>query len=119
MILTRVRPSGSRGTFRMVFTRAHGMKKGLFSDRPSFEATYSHQTGDATPGNPLSQKLGVLAALLIVVDHLRCRFARFKSATGRTRCGELGAHLLQGRGKRFNLLLLLYHGPWPGVAWSS
>jgi len=25
---------------------------------------------------------------------LRRRFARFKSATGRTRCGELGAHLL-------------------------
>jgi hypothetical protein len=28
------------------------------------------------------------------VDHLRRSFARFKSATGRTRCGELCAHLL-------------------------
>jgi hypothetical protein len=32
------------------------------------------------------------SAALGIVDHLRCRFARLKSATGRTRCGELGAH---------------------------
>jgi hypothetical protein len=32
------------------------------------------------------------AASLIVQDHLRRMFARFKSATGRTRCGELGTH---------------------------
>jgi hypothetical protein len=54
---------------------------------------------------------------MIVVDHLRCRsatadsscgeFARFKSAIGRTRCGELCAHLLETRSKSFNLLLLL------------
>ena len=49
---------------------------------------------------------GTLTQLLGVVDHLRRRFARFKSATGRTRCGELCAHLLQARSKRINLLLL-------------
>src|SRR5438477_8481817 len=58
-----------------------------------------------------------LQPALGIADHLRrssatadssCgEFARFKSATGRTRCGELCAHLLEARGKRFNLLLLL------------
>jgi hypothetical protein len=33
-------------------------------------------------------------------------FVRFKCANGRTRCGELGAHFLETRGKRINLLLL-------------
>jgi len=52
-------------------------------------------------------------ALLIVVDYLRRRsatadsssgeFARFKSATGRTRCGELCAHSLDLRGLLFEL----------------
>jgi hypothetical protein len=37
------------------------------------------------------------AALLMTVDRLRRRFAHFK----------LGAHLLQARRKRFNLLLLV------------
>jgi hypothetical protein len=51
--------------------------------------------------------LRLSAALLIVVDHSQRRsatadsscgeFARFKSAIGRTRCGELGAHLLDLR----------------------
>ena len=34
------------------------------------------------------------AALLIVLGHLRRGFARLKSATGLTRCGELCAHFL-------------------------
>ena len=38
-----------------------------------------------------------LQMALRIVDHLRRRFARFKSATGRTRCGELGAHFLDLR----------------------
>ena len=42
-------------------------------------------------------------SLLIVLDHLRRRFARFKSATGRTRCGELCAHLLDVRSLLFEL----------------
>jgi hypothetical protein len=36
-------------------------------------------------------------ALGIVEDHLWRRFARFKSATGRARCGELCAHFLDLR----------------------
>ena len=43
--------------------------------------------------------------LLAIENHLGRRLVRFKSATGRTRCGELAAHLLQARSKRFNLLL--------------
>ena len=35
---------------------------------------------------------GTLTQLLGIVDHLRRALARFKSATGRTRCGELGTH---------------------------
>jgi hypothetical protein len=63
-------------------------------------------------------------AVLGIVDNLQRRsatadsscgeFARFKSATGRTRCGELGAHLLDLRGllshgcsERLNFPLLL------------
>src|SRR4029077_20646611 len=38
-----------------------------------------------------------------IVDHLRRRFARFKSATERTRCGELCAHLLDLGGLLFEL----------------
>ena len=38
-----------------------------------------------------------MTALLIVEDHLRCRFAHL----------DLRAHLLQARSKRFNLLLLV------------
>jgi hypothetical protein len=37
-----------------------------------------------------------------IVDHLRRRFAGFKSATGRTRCGELCAYFLQASSKRFD-----------------
>src|SRR6266404_1516676 len=42
----------------------------------------------------------------LILD-LRHTFTHFKSATGRTRCGEPGAHFLQARVKRFNLLLQL------------
>ena len=45
-------------------------------------------------------------ALLIVQDRLRCGVIHFESATGRTRCGELGVHFLQAHSKRFNLLFL-------------
>src|SRR6266699_3830502 len=55
--------------------------------------------------------LRLSVALLIVVDRSRRRsatadsscgeFARFKSATGRTRCGELCAHFLDLRGLPF------------------
>src|SRR5439155_20460746 len=41
--------------------------------------------------------------LPILQDDPRCRFLRFKSATGRTRSGELRAHFLQTRNKPFNL----------------
>src|SRR4029077_2068349 len=68
--------------------------------------------------------LRLSAALLIVENHLRRRsatadsscgeFARFKSATGRTRCGELRAHFLdlrcllsQACCEALNFLLLL------------
>ena len=37
---------------------------------------------------------GTLTQLLRIVGHLRRALARFKSATGRTRCGELGTHFL-------------------------
>ena len=47
-------------------------------------------------------------ASLGVVDHLQCRLARFKSTTGRTRCGELCAHFLKALSKRLNLLLLAF-----------
>ena len=53
-----------------------------------------------------------------IVDQLRRSFARFKSPTGRTRCGELGAHLLDlccllfnGGPKLFQLGKLIV-GPW-------
>jgi hypothetical protein len=40
---------------------------------------------------------------------LRRRFARFKSATGRTRCRELGTHFLNARSELFNLFLQILH----------
>jgi hypothetical protein len=43
-----------------------------------------------------------LSAALGIVDHLRRGLARFKSATGRTRCGELCAYFLQASSKRFD-----------------
>ena len=50
------------------------------------------------PSRPdLSSRIPGPDAALGIVDHLRRRFARFKSATGRTRCGELHAHLLDLR----------------------
>ena len=52
--------------------------------------------------------------LVIVQDSLRCRLVHFKSATGRTRCGELCAHFLDLRrllpetcGESFDFVLLL------------
>src|SRR5882724_2100549 len=55
----------------------------------------------------VSRARGILTRLLGIVDHLRRRLARIKSATGRTRCGELCADFLQSRSHRFNLLLLV------------
>ena len=73
-------------------------------------------------GGTKFQKIGDLcserwAASLIVQNHLRRRsatadsscgeFARFKSATGLTRCGELCAHFLDLRRLLFQLCRLL------------
>ena len=40
------------------------------------------------------KKIRSRARSLLIVDHLRRRSARLKSATARTRCGELCAHFL-------------------------
>jgi transposase len=42
----------------------------------------------------------------IFEGHLGCCFARFRSTTRRTRCGEVSIHFLQARGERVNLLFL-------------
>src|SRR4029077_20860139 len=44
-----------------------------------------------------------------IVDHLRRRFARFKSAAGRTRCGELCTHFLDLRCLLFELRRENFH----------
>ena len=50
---------------------------------------------------PRHLAVAYLRPALGVVGHLRRRFARFKSPTGRTRCGELCAHFLDLRGLLF------------------
>jgi hypothetical protein len=75
------------------------------SETKNWRAPLQFRLPDSPPGRQ-SQKYAPGAALRIV-DHLRCSFASFKSTAGRTRCGELGAHLLQARTKRFDLVLLL------------
>src|ERR1041385_7311343 len=53
-----------------------------------------------------------IGTALLTIQHCSLfRFTQFKSATGRTCCGELRAHFLYACGKGFNLLLLRVNLP--------
>ena len=86
------------------------------------EATSHSSAAPGRAGRLLeSRREGSCDAALGIVDHLRRRsatadsssgeFARLKSATGRTRRGELCADFLEARGKSVNLLLLVRGHP--------